>query len=258
MSIRTRVAFVAVALALLAAACGGAGGGGGGSTTKKVTAKSLPPCPLDALKKAKGKVKVVIWHGWGTTIKSTLDALVKQYNASQSKVVVSAEPEGKSYDEVLKKYNAAIPSKQLPGIVQLEDTSLKAMIDGGTVLPAESCMKADNFDLNQIQPAVRAYDTSDGVFWPGFVGISEPVLYYNKVHFQKAGLDITKPPQTLAELRTAAEKLKKAGVSKKPLSLILNSWFTESWLNGIGVPPSTTTTDGRGPRTRRPSTRPRP
>ena len=110
------------------------------------------------------------------------------------------------------------------------------MIDGGTVLPAESCMKADNFDLNQVQPAVRAYYTSDGVFWPGFVGISEPVLYYNKVHFQKAGLDITKPPQTLAELRTAAEKLKKAGVSKKPLSLILNSWFTESWLNGIGVP----------------------
>ena len=116
MSIRTRVAFVAVALALLAAACGGAGGGGGGSAAKKVTAKSLPPCPLDALpKKAKGKVKVVIWHGWGTTIKSTLDALVKQYNASQSKVVVSAEPEGKSYDEVLKKYNAAIPSSSFRG-----------------------------------------------------------------------------------------------------------------------------------------------
>ena len=181
-------------------------------------------------------MKVVIWHGWGTTIKSTFDTLVKQYNASQNKVVVDAGPEGKSYDEVLRKYNAAVPSKQLPAIVQLEDTSLKAMIDSGTVLPAESCMKADHFDLNQFQPAVRGYYTSDGVFWPGFVGISEPVLYYNKVHFQKAGLDITKPPRTLAELRTAAEKLKKAGVSKKPLSLILNSWFTESWLNGIGVP----------------------
>ena len=45
MSIRTRVAFVAVALALLAAACGGAGGGGGAATAKKVTAKSLPAVP---------------------------------------------------------------------------------------------------------------------------------------------------------------------------------------------------------------------
>ncbi len=234
MRTRTRAAVVAIAFALLVVACGGAGGGGGGG--KKVSQKGLPKCPLEALDKAKGKVKVVIWHGWSSTIKNTLDSAVKEYNASQDKVVVSAEPEGKSYDEVLKKYNAAIPSKQLPAIIQLEDTSLKAMIDGGTVLPAESCMKADHFDLNQLQPAVRSYYTSGGVFWPGFVGISEPVLYYNKVHFQKAGLDITKPPSTLAELRTTAEKLKKAGVSKKPLALILNSWFTESWLNGIGVP----------------------
>jgi len=235
-SIRTRAAVVAVAFAMLAVACGGAGGGGGDTAKKKVTSKSLPTCPLDALKRAKGKVKVVVWHGWGTTIKATLDSLVKEYNASQDKVEVSAEPEGKSYDEVLKKYNAAIPSKQLPAIIQLEDTSLKAMVDGGTVLPAEACMKADHYDLNQIKPSVRAYYTTGGVFWPGFVGISEPVLYYNKVHFQKAGLDITKPPATLAELRTAAEKLKKAGVSKKPLSLVLNSWFVESWLNGIDVP----------------------
>lgn len=97
-------------------------------------------------------------------------------------------------------------------------------------------MKADHYDMNQLQPAVRAYYTSKGVFWPGYVGISEPVLYYNKVHFQKAGLDIKNPPKTLAELRTTAEKLKRAGASKKPLSLVLNSWFVESWLNGIGVP----------------------
>ncbi len=240
MRTRTRVAIVAVAFVAIAAACSGGGGGGGaaggaGGGGGKVSKQSLPKCPLDALQKAKGKVRVVIWHGWGATIKDTLDKLVKEYNASQDKVEIDAQPEGKSYDEVFKKYTAAIPSKQLPGIIQLEDTSLQTIIDSGTVLPAESCMKADHFDLSQFQPAVRSYYTSNGVFWPGFAAVSEPVLYYNKVHFQKAGLDINKPPQTLAELRTTAEKLKKAGVSKKPLSLILNSWFTESWLNGIGV-----------------------
>ena len=236
MRIRTRVAPLAITLALLAAACGGGGGGGGNSGGGgEVSQKSLPDCPVDALDKADGKVKVVIWHGWGATIKETLDKLVKEYNASQDKVEVEAQNQGKSYNEVLKKYTAAIPSKQLPSIIQLEDTSLKLMIDSGTVLPAEACMKADGFSLDEFQAAVRSYYTSNGVFWPGFVAVSEPVLYYNKVHFQKAGLDINKPPATLAELRTAAEKLKKAGVSKKPLSLILNSWFTESWLNGIGI-----------------------
>ncbi len=44
--------------------------------------------------------------------------------------------------------------------------------------------------------------------------MSEPILYYNKTLFKKAGLDPNKPPQTLAEIRTDAEALKKVGVSE--------------------------------------------
>ena len=44
------------------------------------------------------------------------------------------------------------------------------------------------------------------------MNVSEPVLYYNVNHFKQAGLDPTKPPQTLDELEETARTLKEAGV----------------------------------------------
>ena len=80
---------------------------------------------------------------------------------------------------------------------------------------------------------MRSYYTSEGVYWPGYTNVSEPVLYYNVNHFKRAGLDPDDPPETLDELKEAAIALKEAGI-KAPLSLILNSWFVESWINGAG------------------------
>jgi sn-glycerol 3-phosphate transport system substrate-binding protein len=60
---------------------------------------------------------------------------------------------------------------------------------------------------------------------------SGPVLYYNKQSFTKAGLDPEKPPTTLDEVRTAAEKLKSTGaVSGPPLGLKVEPGFVEHWL----------------------------
>ena len=64
--------------------------------------------------------------------------------------------------------------------------------------------------------------------------MSTPVLYYNKAHFQKAGLDPDDPPETLDEVEAAAKKLKAAGVSKTPFAINLDRWYFEVWVNGAG------------------------
>ena len=58
---------------------------------------------------------------------------------------------------------------------------------------------------------MRNYYTVDDVFWPGYVNVSEPVLYYNVNHFKKAGLDSTKPPLTLDELEKTARDAEGGG-----------------------------------------------
>jgi sn-glycerol 3-phosphate transport system substrate-binding protein len=219
-----------LALAAMAAACGVRDESGGASDTTR--GGDTPDCPVDALDEATGPVEIELWHALGAESENNLDALAKEFNESQDEVRVEIRNQGVAYEEVLQKFVAAIPSRQLPAIVYLEDTTLRQLVDSGVILPAEACEQADGFSTGQL-PAVRSYYTSEGVYWPGYTNVSEPVLYYNVNHFKRAGLDPEDPPQTLDELKDAAVALKEAGI-KAPLSLILNSWFVESWINGAG------------------------
>jgi sn-glycerol 3-phosphate transport system substrate-binding protein len=231
---------LAVLLTLLAvvAACGVRDESGGDddpapSGEGDGDAVALPECPVDALDDATGPVEVELWHALGAESENTLNALAKEFNESQDEVQVEIRNQGVAYEEVFQKFVAAIPSRQLPAVVYLEDTTLRQLVDSGVILPAEACEKADDFSTGQL-PAVRSYYTSEGVYWPAYTNVSEPVLYFNVNHFKRASLDPDDPPETLDELKEAAIALKGAGV-KAPLSLILNAWFVESWINGAGA-----------------------
>ncbi|MGI8710427.1 MAG: extracellular solute-binding protein [Acidimicrobiales bacterium] len=224
--------------ALLLGACGPppSSGGGSGGRAATGTTKKLPPCPLDALEKATGKVKVNLWFGGIVSPPvDVLKDLIKAFNQSQDKIVVTADDQGTAYAEVLRKYEGASSKpKQLPQMILVEDTALGEMVDKGQILPAQSCMEADGYDPTQIIPSARAHYEVDGVLYPAFFNVSTPVLYYNKVHFKKAGLDPDKPPGTLAEMAAAARKIKAAKVAPKPISFLTNQWFFNTWLAGVG------------------------
>jgi sn-glycerol 3-phosphate transport system substrate-binding protein len=196
-------------------------------------------CPLDALEAATEPVQVSLWYGGisGPT-EATMTGMAERFNASQDDVVVTTSNQGASYAEVYRKYESAASAQagQLPEIVYLEDTQLQAMVDGGNVLPAQVCMEADGYDMNQIEPVVRANYTIDDLMYPGYANVSTPVLYYNKAHWAEAGLDPEQPPRTLDELYEQALALKRAGVSNRPFVLKLSQNFFKNWLNAVGVP----------------------
>jgi len=224
-----------VTVALLAAACGGsksssneAGGGSNGTTVP------LPDCPVHALDNATTPVDITVWYAYGAKIADTLKSLADQYNASQTKVRVTLQSQGTDYRELKNKYDQAAPSKALPAISIMEDNTLKTMADSGTVLPAQSCINADNYDTSDLLPTAVASYSLDGALIPASLNLSSELLYYNRNHFRKAGLDPEKPPTTLAELRQYAEQIKAAGVVDKPLVLLLQPWYIETWLTGSG------------------------
>lgn len=235
---RALVGLAAVGLLGLAA-CGspptttGTGGGRSADGKAKVDPKD---CPVAALDEAKGPVKVNLWFsGLVDPALGVLQDMAKRYNASQDKVVVTTNNQGNAYQEGLSKYQGASSTpSQLPQIMYLEDTMLGELVDKGQVLPAEACMVADDFDPTTITPAARAAYSVDDVLFPGYMNVSTPILYYNKVHFQKAGLDPENPPKTLKEIEEASKKLKAAGVSKKPFSFKADQWFISTWLSGVG------------------------
>lgn len=206
------------------------GGGGNGGA-------ELPDCPLDALDAADGPVEVTLWYGGlAGSAQIAMTDMVAAFNASQDAVVLHASDQGSDYAEVYRAYTSAASAgtDQLPDMIYLEDTELQAMVDSQQVLPAEACMEAAGYDLTNLEPAVRAKYSVDDVLYPGYMNVSTPVLYYNKSHWEKAGLDPEDPPDTLDELHDAAVALRDAGVSAKPFSFRASRWFYETWLTGVG------------------------
>ncbi len=194
-------------------------------------------CPVGAFDKASSPTTIKLWHSYVGKAKTTLEALAAKYNATQPKVKVEVESQGTSYVELLRNFKNALPTKNLPAITIGEDIDTQYMADSGVVLPASDCQAADPAAAEQtkdILPAVKAAYTVKGVQYPASMNVSTIVLYYNKEHFRKAGLDPEKPPTTLAEVKAAAEKLKASGASKQPFVMKLDPWFVEQWTTGAG------------------------
>jgi sn-glycerol 3-phosphate transport system substrate-binding protein len=235
--IRLHGATVALAaLSLVAASCGG--GGDTARTSDRSTPKDaeLPVCPIDALAAAKGPVDVVVWHTQTARPLDVLDELVAEYNGSQSKVRVRLESQGSSYEEIQRKFNEAVPSHDLPALIVVDDTFTQSMADSGVVLPAQSCIDASGYDTSGFLKTARSYYTIDDVLWPVSANLGNVLLYYNRNHFIRAGLDPDHPPTTLIEVRKDAEAIKAAGVADTPLVHEFASWKTEFWLTGAGSP----------------------
>jgi sn-glycerol 3-phosphate transport system substrate-binding protein len=238
-----RALVLATVIALAAGACGGDDGGGGGGGDGRGGgdggggddgAGQAADCPVDALDVADGRVEVVAWHTQAARPLTTLEALVAEYNDSQSKVRVRLESQGASYDEIQRKFNQAVSSGQLPALVMVDDTFTRSMADSGVILPAQGCFDASGTDLDGLDPTARNYYTIDGQLWAASAGLGNVLLYYNRNHFRRAGLDPEAPPSTLAELRETAESLRDAGVTETPFVHELSSWKTEFWLTGAG------------------------
>ena len=104
----------AVALASLAAACGGGGedASDGGNDAGS--------CPVGALDGAEGPVEIEVWSNYTALPKRTFEAMVADYNASQDRVVVSFQPQGVSFEEVLRKFKLAAEDDSLPALALLE------------------------------------------------------------------------------------------------------------------------------------------
>ncbi len=237
-----RALTLVVPVALILAACGGGGGGSKASparsgsdtkTTSETKGPDLPECPLDALAKATKPVQITMWHAMTRAPEDELKKLTSEFNASQTdiQVTLSGAP---SYSDELTRYKAGLGTGELPDLYQGDDTGLQVMIDSGGVLPVQSCLTADKADTSDFVPRIKQYYTVKDVLWPMPFNVSNPILYYNKSAFEKAGLDPNAPPKTLEEIRSASQKLVDSGATKYGIALKTDTVFFEHSLAKSG------------------------
>ncbi len=231
-SMKTRFGAGAATLLLMGtlAACGSSG------TTSSKPDASKATCPLSALPESGPKVKVSLWYGGlQGEAKQVMTDTVKAFNASQDRVQVTASDQGSAYSQITAKYTQAIQGKRIPNIVYTASNDVQYLADSGTIIPGQACVKQGVVPLDHIEPVVRSYFTLEGTYIPAAVNVALPQLYYNKKQFEQAGMPL-EAPGTIAQLRSDAEKLKKANIDglQWPISMTVNRWFFETFLNGVG------------------------
>jgi sn-glycerol 3-phosphate transport system substrate-binding protein len=248
-----RVPATLVVLALVAGACGNGrsileiGGatvptepprGTGGEpttipTTTAVPVAELPPCPVDALASASSPVPITFWHAMTSSNVQALTKLTDAYNASQSKVKVSLIAQG-GYEQLIDKYKNTSPADR-PNLVQMPEYTVELLADSDTIVPVQSCVSTEGYSLDDFLPRAVAYYTLRSALQGMPFNVSNPVLYFNKSVFVKAGLDPEHPPLSLEELRSAAEKIVSSGAARYGIAFDHSidgggGWFLEQWM----------------------------
>src|SRR5216683_1125366 len=220
-------------IVLLAGACGGGGKGGGGGGTAggpgTTAAAMASQCPKGAVAQSAQKpVQITMWHSMTQANLQALTKLTDRFNASHTDIHVNLVNQT-SYADTLTKYKAVLGGGARPDMVQIQDVDQQLVIDSHSVLPVEACIQAEKIDTSGFVPRVLSYYTVRGVQYAMPFATSNPVLYYNKQSFQKAGLDPEKPPATLDEVRADAQKIVASGADKYGIALKNEGSLIEEW-----------------------------
>jgi sn-glycerol 3-phosphate transport system substrate-binding protein len=178
-------------------------------------------------------VKITFWFASGGQLGPVLTSLTNAYNASQQKVKVTLIDQ-QGYDDILAKYRSTSVADR-PTLVQLPDYDLQLLADSKTIIPVQSCVNAEKYDLSDYTSRAISYWTVEGALQAMPFNLSNPILYYNKADFQKAGLDPNKPPLTIDDLRADSEKIVASHAAKYGIAVDTNggaggSWYIEQWL----------------------------
>ncbi len=223
-----------VVVVVAVAACGGSSTAEPGADVAGAARRSPDrgSCPVDALDRADGPVEVTVWHGLVGQAQAALEELADDYNAAQDRVRVSVDAQG-DYEELFAKFTASLlgsDGSMLPDVLLAQDTDTRFLVDSDRLVAADDCIAADpeaEALYDTLADHVRTTYTVDGTLWPAAFGVAAPVLYFNRAHLQLAGLDPDDPPDSLDELRTAAEAIKSVRPEGHPLVFGAHSWWIE-------------------------------
>ena len=209
---------------------------GGGETT-------TPSSPLDNATPPTRPVEVSFWHGFAAGAnQDATNYLVQKFNdAHRGEIHVTATYKG-TYDDTLAAVKTAIQAgqaNQIPSLVQIYDIGTRFMIDSKATQPMQVFIDKDRYSTADLEPNILGYYRIGDKLYSMPWNVSTPMLYYDKDAFVAHHLDPSKPPQTLDEIRQAAQALTErdasGNVTRYGFGAAIYGWFLEQFTARAGL-----------------------
>ena len=140
---------------------------------------------------ASAATEIQWWHAMGGVLGNRVNDICDGFNASQSQYVVKPVYKG-NYTETMTAAVAAFRSGKGPHIVQVFEVGTATMMAAkGAVYPVYKLMEdsGEPFDESRyLSSVIGYYTTTDGRLLSMPFNSSNPVVFWNKKAFKKAGL----------------------------------------------------------------------
>ena len=176
-------------------------------------------CPVAALRGTKTPVEITFWHGETSTNEDVLKELIAKFEAGQDRVRVRLVNQV-TYRDVLNKYRAGLVTGDLPDLAAMGAGTDQSLIDSGSVVPVDDCIKAANYSLTDFVPRAIATHTIKGVQWSMPWTVPTPLLLYDRNAFRAAGLDPDRPPSTLDEVTDYSRRIVETNAARHGIALM--------------------------------------
>ncbi|WP_367176180.1 extracellular solute-binding protein [Haloarcula rubripromontorii] len=169
---------------------------------------------------------VEFWHAMGGEKALLLEDLVREFESQADGISLTLRSKG-SYRGTLDATLNAAENGDPPAIAQIFEIGTTRARDSGHFTPVEELLPSGHIDA--LLDPVTNYYRFDGTLHSLPFNASNPVMAYNRDAFRQAGLDPSSPPETLADVRSAAETLVDRGGVDTGITFANYSWFVEQW-----------------------------
>ena len=124
----------------------------------------------------------------------------------------------------------AVERASCPTSCRSKRPGLQYMIDSASVLPAAVVhRRPTSYDTCDFIERVVNYYTVDDVLWPMPFNVSNPILYYNKAAFERAGLDPSSRRRRSTKCARPRRRSSTRGANPYGIVIKLDPWYLEQW-----------------------------
>lgn len=181
---------------------------------------------------------VEFWSNHPGTSKDTETTLVNGFQQANSGLTVKLIDAGSSYEDVQRKFNAALAGGQLPDVVIVSDVTWFNFAVNGQLTAIDDLVKAADIDTSDYVDTLFNDYKFNSKHYALPYSRSTPLFYYNKAIWSSAGLP-DRGPKDWDEFLTWAPKIKAAvGSGKQAMALPDGSNYLDwvfqnmAWDNG--------------------------
>jgi sn-glycerol 3-phosphate transport system substrate-binding protein len=151
-----------------------------------------------------GPTEVLFWSSFSANLGESMQALVDEFNASQSEIVINNQFQG-SYEETAQKITAALPANQGPDMSILSEIWWFRFYAAQALAPLDDLISGAQLDTaDYVDSLINEGNRGGAQWWIPFAR-STPLFYYDKQAFAEVGLN--ESPKTWDEFVAVAPEL---------------------------------------------------